>query len=275
MESGRSSGDGLKIIHASLFRMGTKSMAQAYAILGYNVNHALLFDVLATKWNELEQAAEATWPAVPGATPRPPYTTADWDELWGSEYDVVTDVASPFAPELIRAYPDARVVVVQRDFDAWWPSFARNIRDRILAQPGAALSHLFTSVFLGVRPTPAMTKVLLGLFGVGSRREMGRARGRLVYEDYFRRVRELVPPERRLEYRIGDGWEPLCDFLGVDVPQGVPFPRGNDGAALDKQYNSRFNDYIYYGMKTFSAGAVGRTLAGCFCGWLAYRWLLS
>lgn len=47
---------------------------------------------------------------------------------------------------------------------------------------------------------------------------------------YFRRIRELVPPERRLEYKIGDGWGPLCAFLGKEVPD-VPFPRLNDRKA--------------------------------------------
>lgn len=37
----------------------------------------------------------------------------------------------------------------------------------------------------------------------------------------------MVPLERRLEYKMGDGQEPLCAFLGKDVPN-VPFPRVNE-----------------------------------------------
>jgi hypothetical protein len=29
-----------------------------------------------------------------------------------------------------------------------------------------------------------------------------------------------------LTFDLHDGWQPLCDFLGVDVP-GIPFPRTN------------------------------------------------
>ena len=40
-------------------------------------------------------------------------------------------------------------------------------------------------------------------------------------------VRAAVPPERLLVFAVGDGWTPLCDFLGVPVPDAVP--RLNDG----------------------------------------------
>ncbi|KAI0184091.1 hypothetical protein EV127DRAFT_505611 [Xylaria flabelliformis] len=236
-----SSGNGLKIIHASLFRMATKSMAEAYTILGFKVNHVLLLNAMETKWNMIEQAAEATWPTAPGAAPRPPFKKEDWDELWGSEWDVVTDIASPFVPELIKAYPDAKVVIVQRDFDSWWPSFTRNVIDRIFGLPRSAVAEFVTSTLLGVRPVQAMKKVLFGFFDAKSREEIDETRGRQIYEKHFREIRELVPPERRLEYTIGDGWEPLCGFLGVEVPKGVPFPRGNDGAALDKVVDTRMN----------------------------------
>lgn len=44
------------------------------------------------------------------------------------------------------------------------------------------------------------------------------------------KVRQLVPKEQLLEMDLSDGWEPLCKFLGVPVPN-EPFPRANDGAA--------------------------------------------
>lgn len=40
-----------------------------------------------------------------------------------------------------------------------------------------------------------------------------------------------VPPERLLEWKASDGWEPLCKFLGVPVPS-TPFPRVNDTASV-------------------------------------------
>jgi len=33
---------------------------------------------------------------------------------------------------------------------------------------------------------------------------------------------------RFLDYGVGDGWESLCGFLGVEVPEGVEYPRADD-----------------------------------------------
>ena len=40
-------------------------------------------------------------------------------------------------------------------------------------------------------------------------------------------VKRAVPPERLLVWEVTEGWEPLCAFLGVDVPS-QPLPRAND-----------------------------------------------
>ena len=56
-----------------------------------------------------------------------------------------------------------------------------------------------------------------------------------VFEQHYERVRRTVPAERLLVYRVQDGWEPLCRFLGVDVPD-EPFPRVNVGDNLRAQH---------------------------------------
>ena len=49
------------------------------------------------------------------------------------------------------------------------------------------------------------------------------------YRAHNAAVQALVPKEKLLVYKIGDGWEPLCKFLGKPVP----------GLVLD------VNSYIY------------------------------
>ena len=46
------------------------------------------------------------------------------------------------------------------------------------------------------------------------------------YKAHNAAVKALVPKERLLIYRIGDGWEPICNFLGKPIPD-VPFPHKN------------------------------------------------
>jgi hypothetical protein len=41
-------------------------------------------------------------------------------------------------------------------------------------------------------------------------------------------VRALAPPRRLLEWRPGDGWQPIAAALGLRVP-GQPLPRVNTG----------------------------------------------
>jgi len=44
---------------------------------------------------------------------------------------------------------------------------------------------------------------------------------------HHERVKREVPAERLLVWEVGEGWEPLCEFLGVEVPDG-PLPHAND-----------------------------------------------
>ncbi|KXJ94846.1 hypothetical protein Micbo1qcDRAFT_160152, partial [Microdochium bolleyi] len=164
-------GQGLQVIHAGLYRTGTMSIARAYERLGYRTHHVPTVNPTKTPWVSIERAAEATWPSVPGVKPgRPKLTRADWDAAWTTEYDVVTDILSPFVPQLIQAYPDAKVVVVQRDFDAWWASMQSTILV-FLEEPAAGVNR-FVGGLLGIRGGHAMRKILLGFFDVRSKDEI-------------------------------------------------------------------------------------------------------
>ena len=51
------------------------------------------------------------------------------------------------------------------------------------------------------------------------------------YERHNVAVRAGVPADRLLEHDVTQGWEPLCGFLGLPVPDR-PMPRTNDRRAL-------------------------------------------
>jgi hypothetical protein len=51
-----------------------------------------------------------------------------------------------------------------------------------------------------------------------------------VFHRHIDEVRRTVPVDRLLVYEVGQGWEPLCAFLGREVPKGKLFPRLNDTA---------------------------------------------
>jgi hypothetical protein len=207
--------------------MGTASMATAYNMLGLRPHHALDMYDTPKQWALFEKAADATWPRN-GRTEL--FTREQWDEIYGG-YDAVVEMGGAFAEQLIKVYPEAKVVIVRRDFEKWYPSFCEGILD---------LAFSFQATFLiwcvlpliGNRAGAAMQKTLSGFFGANSGPGI-KANARRVYDEYFARIEELVPPENRLEYRLGSGWGPLCAFLGRDAP-AAEFPFVNEADALRK-----------------------------------------
>ena len=53
-----------------------------------------------------------------------------------------------------------------------------------------------------------------------------------ILEAHHAKVREVVPQHQLLEMELNEGWEPLCKFLGLPIPQ-EPFPKANDAKAAD------------------------------------------
>ncbi|KAK3988756.1 hypothetical protein QBC44DRAFT_328857 [Cladorrhinum sp. PSN332] len=261
---------GLKVIHAALFRMGTKSSAEAYKLLGYKVHHGLLEDVTETPWAQIEQAAEATWgsslPLPLFYPPRPPFARQDWDALFGSKYDIATDLASFFVIDLIKAYPEAKVVIVQRPFEKWWPSFRGEVLDSVMHEPMATINGWIGWNVMGMRAVQAMMKLNFGFFGAKTVAEI-EERKKEVYDRYFEEIRRIVPEENRLEYKMGDGWEPLCEFLGVPVPVGVEFPNSNEQEAHQEEMMRRRKKMYKGAIKMFGPWVV---LAGAVA--LGWRW---
>lgn len=156
----------------------------------------------------------------------------------------MTDLASPFAPDLIKAYPGAKVVIVQRDFDSWWPSFQAELLDRFFNTQTAILAFIGSRLF-GVRSGHALQNIYYGFFDARNVQEI-QDHARAAYDKYFEEVRGLVPQDRRLEYRLGSGWEPLCTFLGKEVPD-VEFPFLNSREKHGKEMKTnRRNLYLIF-----------------------------
>ena len=52
-----------------------------------------------------------------------------------------------------------------------------------------------------------------------------------IYGMHNQQVRDMVPKGQLLEYNVKEGWEPLCAFLEIDVPDR-PFPHLNEGGSI-------------------------------------------
>lgn len=252
-----------QVISVGLWRMGTASMAVAYNILGLRPHHALdMSDP--EQWKLFEAAADGTWPdPKTGKKKRPPFTRAEWDQIYG-KYGAITEMGSAFAEQLIAAYPEAKVVICRRDFDKWWPSFRNGIVVHLNSVKLRVVINL-ASLVMGRRGGHAMVKMVQGFFRSYSMDEFD-TNAEAVYDEYFKRIDELVPPERKLVYQLGERWEPLCEFLDKPVP-GVEFPRINEAVALRENQQQAMNKVLnetWRALKPWVVGLIGGGVAaGC------------
>lgn len=80
-----------------------------------------------------------------------------------------------------------------------------------------------------------------------------------IYRDYYEEIRRVAPKENLLEYKLGSGWAPLCEFLGKEIPD-VPFPHMNESQSLHKVFEEMGAKAIRSSLKNVgmvvSAGAV-------------------
>jgi Sulfotransferase domain len=135
----------------------------------------------------------------------------------------VTDVpCAIFWKELVEAYPTAKVVLTVRDStDAWYKSYSDTINyltQTAYLKPSLALR--FFSLFLPSHGFDRLMRYQI-LYTPRGRFE---AEGRDWYEQHNAAVIAGVPKENLLVFNVKQGWEPLCKFLGKEVPQ-KPFPR--------------------------------------------------
>lgn len=154
----------------------------------------------------------------------------DWRALFAGYDSCVDFPASVFWKDLVEEFPDAKVLHTVRDADRWYDSTASTIR-RSSEYVTGWLRKLTPA---GYPVEVAETLVWDGLFG-GRFDHRDHAIG--VYEAWTQDVVDNVPADRLLVFDVSEGWEPLCAFLGVDVPD-EPFPRVNDRDALLRRFRA-------------------------------------
>lgn len=62
-------------------------------------------------------------------------------------------------------------------------------------------------------------------------------RAKALFSEHIAAVQAKVPAEQLLVYDVSQGWGPLCEFLGVPVPEG-PFPHVNEAAVMKRAMSS-------------------------------------
>jgi len=197
----------LRVVGAGLGRTGTNSLKLALERLTggpcYHMVELFANPGDLAQWRGALHGDPPDWRTFPAR-----YTaTVDWP-------------ACAFWAGLADAHPDAIVLLSVRDSaEQWWRSFEATIHAG-LSQPVPPDRPEWAE------RRQVTLEMLDRTFTPGWRERDGAMAG---YEAHNAAVREAVPAGRLVEWRAGDGWEPICAALGVPVPE-EPFPHVNTTA---------------------------------------------
>jgi hypothetical protein len=188
----------LEVIGAGWGRTGTASLKMALEMLGlapcYHMIEVIRNPAFVPLWMEV-------------AAGRP-----DWKAIFDGYRATVDFPACLHWRALAARWPAAKVLLSVRPADIWFQStqetiFSKRLQD---GSRGTAWGDMIEAVLH--RP-------------LGGRMD---DRDALIaaYDQHNAAVIAEVPPERLLVFDVAQGWNPLCAFLGVPVPD-APFPRVN------------------------------------------------
>ncbi len=215
----------MKVIGAGFGRTGTTSLKEALETLGFgscyhmtevfgNSNHGSF-------WLSARRGERSDWNTVLGAYE----ACVDWPTC-------------TFYKELMREYPEAKVLLSIREPERWYESVRTTIYE------------LSKTIDRSVVARAIFTPISFVVFGGLSKNRgamieeiiwQGTFHGRFEDRDYAinilkehnEEVKRHVPPQKLLVYDVKQGWGPLCEFLSVPEPD-EPFPHLNDAAVMKR-----------------------------------------
>ncbi len=207
----------MKIIGAGFGRTGTTSLKAALETLGfgsaYHLTEVFTHPDHVCFWEAARRGERVDWAGFLAGYG----VTVDWP-------------ACAFYTELMEAFPEAPVILTVREPERWYRSTLSTIYGIHRISSGPPPVRL--ALTLAGLCAPGVTGIVrLADEVVWKDTFEGRFGEKAYAIETFRRhndeVRRRVPPGRLLVFDVREGWEPLCDFLGVEAPD-EPFPHLND-----------------------------------------------
>ncbi|XP_076815489.1 uncharacterized protein LOC143461604 isoform X3 [Clavelina lepadiformis] len=215
----------MKVIYAGFSKTGTKSMQAALTELGYNVYDFMeQYKYQGKEWMKIFKYGG---------------TTEDFRKMF-ENVDAVTDMpACYFWDEIHKAFPDAKIVLCLRDSEDEWAKSVGN----------EAVSEARWLILIGLVFSPTLRRLrehknycMYSAFGTTYNKESlfktphyNQMLTRMHYRRHNAHVLQNAPKDKLLVYNVKEGWEPLCKFLGVDVPS-KPFPHRNKKGSIVDEY---------------------------------------
>jgi hypothetical protein len=212
----------MKLIGAGLPRTATTTQMIALEMLGLPCYH--MRDMMADTETSVPQWRKAF------------EGDGDWDEIFAGKESTVDWPAAWHWRELMDVYPDAQVLLSVRSADSWVRSMGDTITQIFY---GDTLMHHLSRAQYNLDPGYAAWIDLLTDMNFGEERGAWAgtngepAAMAEAMERWNQTVIDTVPAERLLVWDPKEGWEPLCRFLDVPVPE-TPLPHVNDTENFQK-----------------------------------------
>ena len=264
----------LRVIGAGQGRTGTDSLRLALNELGVGPTYHMsqLLGIEASRpVSPLEMLGLASghcdhWAAAEAdaAAGRP----VDWSFLVAHYNSSIDYPSAAYFAELLRAFPEAKVILTVRDAATLHRS-SRASWCRLIGV-GSGVDWLVSAVY-ALRPYGRRFFRMHDAMGRGTARALGRGDEfsfRRVCEDaaygvsffvaWEAHVRRAVPARQLLVFETGKhGYRELARFLGVPAPD-APYPRTNSSADFA---------FVLVIMRVLAALSVGVPLLVCWCAW--------
>lgn len=214
----------MNVVGAGFGRTGTTSLKAALEELGfgnaYHMTEVFTHPHHARVW---QAAQQGEW--------------VDWEGFFDG-YGVAVDwPACAFYEELMQAFPEAKVILTLRDPDRWYESMRNTIYGIHRISSGPLPMRLALSIArLFVPGVSAIVRLADDIVWEGTfdGRFEDRRHAVETFERHNAEVRRRVPANRLLVYDVREGWGPLCEFFGVEIPD-KPFPHLNDTRQMQRR----------------------------------------
>jgi hypothetical protein len=206
----------LQVVGAGFGRTGTNSLKLGLEQLGFGPCHHM-FEVRDNP-DQLPYWSAAARGELP-----------DWGEVFADYRACVDWPSARFWREIAAHYAQAKVLLSVRPEERWIKSVHATIypamRDRSKRDPGQSHDTMDMAYELIVEQT------------FGGRLD-DRDHAMAVFREHVAEVQRTIAADRLLTYDVAQGWEPLCAFLNVPVPD-EPFPHANSTVEFQNRGRDR------------------------------------
>jgi hypothetical protein len=243
----------LKIIGVGFGRTGTASLYTALNQLGFPCYH--MFEVIKNKENK---AHLDFWLKVANSEPGAQH---DWEQVFSKYTAAVDNPACVVWRELWATYPNAKIILTlhPKGPGVWYESTI----DTIYAPMRMWQFKLLEAVTPFGKKFGTMCRRLIWQRGHQGTME-DREKAIAYYQQHIDTIKAAVPADRLLVFSVDQGWRPLCDFIGVPVPQ-TPFPNINDRVEFQKvKREMAIGAYVIAGLGAAAIAGLAYELARIF-----------